>query len=156
MLKEFVERNRYLFVDKIDTWEDAIRLSCKPLEEDGTIKPSYAQEIIDCVNKHGPYIVLIPNFAMPHSMECSQGANGTAISFMKVEEPVHFDPNDPEKDARVFFTLAATDPERHLKNMQRLFKMLTNEDLTKELLEVRAPEDLLRLHDKYLTACQIQ
>lgn len=150
MLQELVTKKRVLFLDHVDTWEEAIRFSCKPLEEDGTVGPGYAQEIIDCVHKYGPYIVLIPNFAMPHSMECSQNANGTAISFMKVEQPVSFDPGDPEKNARVFFTLAAVDTQQHLENMQRLFTMLTNEALLNELLEVKSPEDLLLLQEKYL------
>ena len=34
---------------------------------------------------------------------------------MKVNEPVQFDPEDPEKYAVIFFTLAATDSEAHLK-----------------------------------------
>ena len=60
------KKGHYLFVDKVDTWEEAIRMSCKPLEKDGTIEPSYAELIIECVQKYGPYIVLFPNYAIPH------------------------------------------------------------------------------------------
>ncbi len=149
LLKELVEKNRCLFLDRAENWQEAIRLSCQPLVADGTVDETYADELIENVNKHGAYIVLIPGFAMPHSMEGSKRANGTGISFMKLKEPVHFEPGDPEKDASVFFTLAATDSDEHLKNMRRLFTVLSNEDLLVELSEVESTEDLLSLHKKY-------
>lgn len=149
MLKEFVEKKRCVFVDEVSDWREALRLGCRPLVEDGTVTEGYADELIGSVEKHGPYIVLMPGFAMPHSMEGSACANGTAISFMKVEKPVVFDPEDPDKYATLFFTLAAADSDAHLKNMKKLFKMLTDEELLEELKTVTSETDLLRLDEKY-------
>jgi len=150
MLKEFVENNRYLFIEKIDTWQEAIRMSCKTLEQDYCVDASYAEEIISCVTKYGPYIVLMPNVAMPHATENAKGVNKTAIAFMKVEEPVIFDDNGSKKSAQLFFTLASCDSEKHLKNMQKLCDLLTNESLIEELAKAKTPEELLVLHKKYL------
>lgn len=149
LLKDIVDQQHYIFVESANDWEHSIRLACSPLEKDGTITKDYAQEIIDCVKKHGPYIVFMPNFALPHSMENSAGANKTAIGFMKVEKPVSFDPDDRDKDANVFFTLSSVDSDEHMKNMRQLFTLLTNEDLCAELLNVKSAEDLLRLDEKY-------
>jgi len=149
LLREIVENNHYNFIDSAENWEDSIRQSCKPLEADGTVSCGYALEIIECVKKHGPYIAIMPGFALPHAMENSACVSGTAISFMKVEKPVPFDDADPDKSATVFFTLASVDNEQHLKNMRQLFKMLTNEELCAELREARTAEDLLLLADKY-------
>lgn len=149
MLKEFVEKKHYRFVDHIDTWEDAIRESCKSLEADGTVDPSYADLIIDCVKKYGPYIVIMPNVAMPHSTENADGVHKTAIGFMKVEDPVSFDDSDPDKKAQLFFTLAACDGTEHLKNMQNLVGLLSNEELVAELANAKSADDLLRLSEKY-------
>lgn len=150
MLREFVEQNHCKFVDRVDSWEEAIRLSCKNLEMDGTVEANYADDIIECVKKYGPYIVLMPNVAMPHSQEGASGVNKTAIGFMKVEEPVKFDSVDEEKDARLFFTLASCNSEQHLNNMKKLSEMLMNEELIEELLKAKTPEDLLVLQAKYL------
>ena len=149
LLKEIVEKEHFLFVEKAENWEDSIRLACKPLEKAGVVTGAYADEIIECVLKHGPYIAIMPGFALPHSMENSKGAIKTAIGFMKVEQEVVFDPNDIEKRAKVFFTLSSVDHNTHLKNMRKLFTMLTNEDLCQELLQVTKPEDLLELAEKY-------
>lgn len=150
MLREFVEKKHYLFADKIDTWQEAIKIACRPIEEDGTVDKSYAQSIIDCITKYGPYIIIMPNVAMPHSQENAKGVNRTAITFMKVKEPVHFDSNDSDKDAQLFFTLASCDSQQHLENMRKLSEMLMNEDLVKELEKAASPEDLLAIQKKYL------
>jgi ascorbate PTS system EIIA or EIIAB component len=149
MLKELVEGNRCQFLDRVESWQEAIRISCRPLVDNGIVDQSYGDELIENVNTHGPYIVLMPGLAMPHTMEGSERAKGTGISFMKLKEPVHFDPNDPEKDAVVFFTLAAADSEAHLNNMRCLCKMLSNEELLAELMTVSSTAELLQLHEKY-------
>jgi PTS system ascorbate-specific IIA component len=148
LLDTIIEKKHYLFLDHVDTWQEAIRMSCKSLESDGTIDSSYAELIIECVDKYGPYIVLFPNYAMPHSTEGAKGVYGTAISFMKLNKPVSFDPNDPSKDAKVFFTLAAIDKDKHVENMEQLFEMLTDEVLLEKLLWVNSVEDLKELTEK--------
>jgi len=149
LLKTFVEQKHYLFAEKAADWRDSVRMSCKSLEADGTLDPSYADEIIACVEKHGPYIVIIPGIALPHSMEGAKGVNKTAIGFMKLEQPVSFDDSDPEKTATVFFTLASENHDAHLANMSQLFTMLSDDDLIEELFKVKGPEDLLRLDEKF-------
>lgn len=95
MLKEFVEKKHYKFADSAADWKEAIRMSCEPLELDGTVEDNYKEDIIKCVEKYGPYIVIAPNIAMPHSQEGAEGVNKTAVSFMKLETPVSFDPGNP-------------------------------------------------------------
>lgn len=150
MLREFVESKHCKFAESAKDWKDAIRMSCESLEADGTVEANYKEDIIKCVEKYGPYIVIIPGVAMPHSQENAVGVHKTAIGFMKLEQPVSFDPEDPEKDASLFFTLASCNPEQHLNNMSRLAEMLANEDLIEDLKKAKGPEDLLKLQEKYL------
>jgi len=149
LLGELIANKRVQFAEKAESWEDAIRMSCKLLIEDGSIDPEYADEIIGAVNELGPYIVLMPGFALPHAMKDSVNAHGTAIAFMKLAQPVSFDKNTNEKDASVFFTLVARDTDEHLKNMRKLWKMLTDEELCADLLNVSSVEELAALDAKY-------
>ncbi len=146
LLKEIYEKRHYAFVDEpVEDWRDAIRKSCKPLEADGTVDPVYAEEIIACVEKHGPYIVLIPGVAMPHSTENATGCHGTAIGFMRVTTPVHFEKDNPERDAQIFFVLASTNQEEHFTNMQRLYAILTDDTVVEKLKCATKPEELLEI-----------
>ncbi len=150
MLRDFVENKHYKFAESAKDWRDAIRMSCESLEADGTVEANYKEDIIACVEKHGPYIVIMPNVAMPHSQEGAVGVNKTAIAFMKLEKPVSFDPEDPEKDAQLFFTLASCDPDQHLQNMMKLSEMLMNPEVVEALSGAKTPEDLMKIQETYL------
>jgi PTS system ascorbate-specific IIA component len=152
LLRELVEQGHCLFIDRADSWQEAVRMSCRPLVEDGTVDADYSEQIIACVERYGPYIVLVPGFAVPHSQEGAKGANRTALSLMKLAEPVSFAAGDPEKDASVFFAVSATDSAAHLKNMSRLFQVLSNDALCAELLKVRSEAELLALDANYLSS----
>lgn len=145
LLKEIYDKKHYIFVDKPLEWRDAIRTACIPLEADNTVTPQYPEEIITCVEKHGPYIVLVPGVAMPHSTENAEGSLGTAIGFMRTSEPVVFDENDHDRDAQIFFTLCSTNQEQHFANMRRLYAILTNDEIIKRLTNATKPEDLLEI-----------
>ena len=143
LLKEIYEKKRYILVDGPLEWRDALREGIKPLIADGSVEPEYGECLIKNIEQHGPYIVLLPGLAMPHAMEGAVGTNRSAIGFMRVKVPVHFgDPNDPETDAQVFFTLSDVDPESHLQNMQRLVQVMSNEDVVERLKKIESPEEL--------------
>ena len=147
LLKEIVEKKHYTFVEGAPEWREALRLGCKPLEADGTVDPVYAEVIVENVEKNGPYIVLVPGVAMPHTTENAKGCNGTAIGFMHTTESVHFDEENPtpDTDAKIFFTLCSTNQDEHFQNMQRLMAVLTNEEAVAKLMEATCPEDLLAI-----------
>lgn len=149
MLKELIEKGYYTFATHFDSWEDAIRESYQPLLKDGTVENIYVDAVVECVKTYGPYIVIAPNIAMPHSTQGAQGCNGTAITFMKVKDEVDFDPNDPEKKARLFFSLAATDADKHLENIQQLMETLMNEEIVDALLGADTPEELSKIADTF-------
>jgi len=139
-----VEKKHYSFHEGFDDWRDAVRAACAPLLADGTIEKEYPEIIIEKVEELGPYIVIAPNICIPHA-ERGRGVNDTAMCFMKTEKPVSFDPNDPDKDARIFVVLAATDDEVHLNNLMALSETLSDEDIVAKVLEAKTPEDLLKI-----------
>ena len=47
ILQKIVERGHYKFVDRVDSWEEAVRLSCEPLVETGYTDPNYYKQIVD-------------------------------------------------------------------------------------------------------------
>lgn len=52
MLRDFVEKKHYKFAREAKDWEDAVRMSCECLEEDGTVEENYKEEIIACIKKN--------------------------------------------------------------------------------------------------------
>ena len=151
ILQKIVERGHYKFIDKVDSWQDAVRLSTESLVKTGYVSENYYQQIVDCIEKYGPDVVFEHYVAMPHSQEGAEGANQTAVGFMRVKEDVDFgkDEDGEDKIARLFFTLAAKDPSEHIDNMQQLMSVFTNEPLLDALMEANTPEDILEAEAKY-------
>ncbi len=149
LLNQFLEQKVTSYHEKFDSWQDALTACGQPLVQQGFITEVYIDAIIECVNKYGPYIVIAPDIAMPHSTENAEGVIKTGIGFMKVETPVVFDADDREKDARLFFTLVSSNHDEHLNNMVELSNMLTDDDLVLGLLNVKNDEDLAQLAQKY-------
>lgn len=149
MLKEIVENGYYSFHTAFDNWEDAVKASYQPLLDKTVVEPCYVDAVVECIHKYGPYIVIVPGIAMPHSTEGALGCNGTAVSFMKVENEVDFDPKDEDKKARLFFSLAATDHEKHLANIQGLMDTLMNDDIVAALNKATCLEDLKAIAEKF-------
>ena len=151
ILQKIVERGHYKFVDRVDSWQEAVKLSCESLAKTGYVSENYYQQIVDCIEKYGPYVVFDHYVAMPHSQEGAEGAEKTAVGFMRVKEDVDFgkDEDGEQKIARLFFTLAAKDPNEHLDNMHQLMQIFTNEPLLDALMEANTPEDILAAEAKY-------
>lgn len=142
MLTYFYENNLIRFCNESPSnWEEAVQLSCETLLEKEIINQQYVDEIIECVKKYGPYIVIVPGVAMPHSSEESEGVFGTAISLTKMKDEVVFEEGNPEKNAKLFFTLAAKNKEEHVENISKLSEMLMTEGLIEALLDVNSLEE---------------
>lgn len=149
IIKELVHAGRTSFHQSFDSWQQAIRASCQPLIADGSIETVYVDNVIECVNKYGPYIVLAPDIALPHAQEGGEGVNQNAIAFMKVEEPVVFDPENPDKNARLFFVLASNNHDRHIEMMEKLAAVLLNKKFVEAMLAASNNEDLLNIDNEF-------
>ena len=145
VLQTIVEKKHYKFVDSVESWQEAVRLSAESLVADGSVDADYYQQIVNCIEKYGPYVVFEHYVAMPHSQENASGVHKTGIGFMRVKEEVSFgkDEDGEEKVAKLFFTLAACNPEEHLNNIQQLMGVFCNEDLLDALMAANTPEDIL-------------
>ena len=93
LLKEIVDARRYAFYDTAADWEEAVTMSCRPLVDTGCVTPEYAEDVIRSVRELGPYIVILPGLAIPHSTEHPEHALSTAVGFVRLKEPVAF-PSD--------------------------------------------------------------
>jgi len=151
ILQKIVERGHYKFVDRVDSWQEGVRLSTESLVKTGYVSENYYKQIVDCIEKYGPYVVFDHYVAMPHSQEGAEGAFKTGVGFMRVKEDVDFgtDEDGERKIARLFFTLAAKDPNEHIDNMQQLMSVFCNEPLLDALMEANTPEDILAAEAKY-------
>lgn len=150
MLRYFYENDLLNISEKTPkNWEEAIAFSGEILQAKKLITVKYIEDIIGDVHTYGPYIVIVPNVAMPHSSAQSEGVLGTGIGLTIFSNTVSFEEGNAEKDARLFFTLAAKDADTHMENIAALSEMLMVDGLIDDMLEVRTMADYEALLSKY-------
>ena len=109
-LLEYLVKNDSIKVkQKAETWEDAIRITLKPLLEKGVIEEEYINSVIERTHELGPYYILAPGLAMPHERP-EKGVLKDGFSFITLEKPVVF-PDGQEVD--ILIGLAATSSDIH-------------------------------------------
>lgn len=136
LLKQYVT-----VADGVANWEDAIRLAAKPLRLDGCVSEAYVNAMIQNVHRNGPYIVIMPGVALPHS-RVEDGANTTCLSLLKLHQAVMF----PEDHAiKLVIALAAKDNDTHMNLLSGLVDILTDEEQMKRILNCASKQELLEI-----------
>ena len=150
MLRYFYDNKLIRFEEEIPAnWEEAIRFSGRVMKNQNLVTDRYIDQVISDVKEYGPYIVIVPGVAMPHSSAKNEGVIGTGIGFTIMPKTVSFEEVNEEKDAKLFFMLAAKDSEAHMQNIANLSDMLMEEDMVDDLMKVRNMEDYVAVMNKH-------
>lgn len=121
-------------------WRDAIRLAGDGLIAAGFTTSEYTQEMIETVEKMGPYIVIAPGLALAHSRP-SEAVRRTGLSWVRLTTPVEFGNkgNDP---VSLVIGLAGRSEAEHVDVMSALASSLANPDKRRQLDTAEKPEKI--------------
>ena len=120
-LKKLLKKENVKFIDETENWKEAIFQSGDLLVSNKKVTLEYVQEMIELVEKHGPYIVLEEGIAMPHA-GISENVLETGISLLVVNEKVSL----PEgRNANIFLSFAAKNKNDNIDIMNDLFELIT-------------------------------
>ncbi|MBD1382868.1 BglG family transcription antiterminator [Metabacillus arenae] len=147
MLHEILTKETIQFVDKVENWQEAIRLSAEPLLTNGSIRKDYVDAMILNIEKLGPYVVIAPKIALPHARP-EEGVNSIGMSFLRIKEGCSFS-EKPEHRVNLVFVLAAIDNETHLKALSQFSTMLSDSGNLEKLEQAETSSDVLTIIQKY-------
>ena len=120
-LKKLLKKENVKFIDEAENWKEAIFQSGDLLVSNKKVTSEYVHEMVELVEKHGPYIVLEEGIAMPHA-GISENVLETGISLLVVNEKVSL----PEgRNANIFLSFAAKNKNDNIDIMNDLFELIT-------------------------------
>lgn len=145
--QSLIENNAILLQAHADNWRDAIWLGTSMLIASGAVEPRYHDAIISSIEQMGPYIVIAPQFAMPHARP-ENGVNRTAFALVTLETPVKFDGEEEPVD--VLITLAGSSSDEHMEGLMEVTRVLEDNDSDTginldKLRACRSREDVCRV-----------
>lgn len=113
-------------------WREAIRISGDLLYRAGKIEKDYIDDMIQIVEKLGPYIVIIPGMALAHARPDEKKVKELGLSLVRLKDPVSFghEKNDPVK---IVLGLATRDKNSHI-GLLREVTCLLKEKKSMELI----------------------
>lgn len=136
-LIKFNEDNVKLNV-KSKNWEDAIRKSIGILERNNNVDENYIDHILKDIEEYGPYIIIHPGLAIPHSRP-ENGVIEIGFGLITLDTPVYFKNNT--NPVEVLISFAATDNEKHL-DIIRLIVNIVQKGLIESILQVQTVDEL--------------
>ena len=133
-LKKLLKKENVKFIDEAENWKEAIFQSGDLLVSNKKVTSEYVQEMIELVEKHGPYIVLEEGIAMPHA-GISENVLETGISLLVVNEKVSL----PEgRNANIFLSFAAKNKNDNIDIMNDLFELITKHKFIDEVSKMKS------------------
>jgi PTS system ascorbate-specific IIA component len=126
-----------------ESWEAAVRLAGDGLVASGRTTHQYTDDMVAAVHELGPYIVIAPGLAMPHTRP-SESVLETGLSLVVLKEPVSFghQKNDP---VHVLFGLAALDHDRHLEMLSEFAALASGPNFINSLLSCSSTSEIRAL-----------
>lgn len=106
-------------------WKEAIKISGNILKDNEYVKEQYVEDMVDAVEKLGPYIVIMPHVAIAHARP-GEDVLKDGLSLATFKKPIEFgnEDNDP---VDLVFSLCAKSNQNHLKVLEYLAKVLEDE-----------------------------
>ena len=124
-------------LDKVDSYLDAIKISCDLLEKEGIVENRYYDAIVDKIKEYGPYFCIADRLCMPHARP-EDGAIKEGVCVLKLNNPIDF----MGKDVHVFFTLSAKDNKSHLDIMKKLSEVFVNKEKLDKIINSQNEEEI--------------
>lgn len=145
-MEEIIEKSDIQVGLHASNYKEAILLASSPLIEEKKITKRYAEMMIESLETLGPYIVLMPGFALVHSAPCEE-VKENCLSIAIFDEGIDF--KSDKGLVRVVMVLASTDGESHVEKLSKIASKLMNDDyfITK-LVDCTDKEEVYNLLNK--------
>ncbi len=142
------KRNKINIIDKIENWENAIKLAAKPLILDNSITENYIRAMINNIKKFGAYIVINDTIALAHSRP-EDGVIKDCLSLLKINDGVIFDENLSEK-VYLIFVLGAVTNKSHIDILSKLMEIIDNHDIIDRMIKATSINLLIEILEEVL------
>ena len=122
------------------SWQEALHKAGNILVEDGSISQGYIDAMVQSVVKNGPYIVLMPGFALAHA-EPSADVYKTEMALAVFDEDIDFHSfNGP---VRLIVVLACKDKTSHLERLATMAsKMMDDMTLIDRIIHSNSIDEI--------------
>ena len=144
-LINFLTEDKVEFVDNVKDWQEAFNILGKNMLRHKSITQEYIIEMINMVEKIGPYMVIDDGIALPHAKP-EHGVLKTDVSILIIKDGIMI------KDRKVYimFCFSTINENSHLELLSDIYKLIMKDKFLKEILELKDYKQLIKYIEKSL------
>ncbi len=138
MREELIPKSNFRVGVKAADWEEAVRAAGQILLDNGSIEQKYIEDMIQAAHDLGPYMAIMPKFALAHADPCAAVLRND-MSLILLETPVEFGcENDP---ISIILCVACTDRDSHREVLTKVAEALMDDEIYDRLAEARTVDE---------------
>ncbi len=124
-------------------WRSAVRAAGQLLVDIQAARPEYIPAMLRTVEELGPYVVLAPGLALPHSRP-EDGALQVGFAAITLAEPVEF--GNPDNDpVQLVIAFCAPGHDAHIQSLARLARLLEEPGFIQRAAQAQDSAELARI-----------
>ena len=139
-LSNWLNKDKVQYVKSVADWKEAIQIAARPLLAEDAISPAYVESIIKQKEEIGPYFVIAPRIAMPHTRP-EHGAKALGLSIVKLGQAVEFNSEDNDPVDAIFM-FSAPDSNSHIEMISQLAEVLSDDEVMQQIFSTQSAEEL--------------
>ncbi|WP_368486995.1 PTS sugar transporter subunit IIA [Spiroplasma sp. DGKH1] len=144
-LESLVTNNSIVLHQTAANWETAVQIVFKPLLASKAISEEYIDNVIKKTKALGPYYIIAPKLAMPHTRP-EEGALKNAFSLISLTKPVLFAENQP---VSLLIGFCAVDAETHLSlALPQIAAIFENPVVIEQIIQANSPTEVINIIKK--------
>lgn len=142
-LKQLLTAERVATNVQVDNWEDAVRAIGRLMVDTNVVEERYIDGMINTAKELGPYIVIAPGLALPHSRP-EDGVLQPCMALITLEPPVNF--GNPDNDpVNLVIAFGAVDNEQHVEALRDMATILSEPSNLAALHAAKTKEEILEV-----------
>ena len=142
-LRELLSAERVATDVTVEDWEGAVRAVGRLMVDTGVVEERYIDGMISTAKELGPYIVIAPGLALPHSRP-EDGVLQPCMALVTLEPPVDF--GNPDNDpVDVVIAFGAVDHEQHVEALRDMATILSEPSNLSALHAAKTKEQILEI-----------
>ncbi len=142
-LRELLTAERVATKVRVDNWEHAVRAIGRLMVDSGVVEERYIDGMIHTAKELGPYIVIAPGLALPHSRP-EDGVLEPCMALITLDPHIEF--GNPDNDpVDLVIAFGAVDNEQHVEALRDMATILSEPGNLEALRAAETKEEILEV-----------
>lgn len=144
-LLHYLEPSHIQIFENVQDWQQALKLSCQPLLQAGSITQDYIDAILYDQKERQLYMFLCDGLVLAHSNP-QNGVNQIDVALSTFKEPITFMNG---RQAQIIIAMCATDQTKHIKILNDIIEIFSKKKSLDAIVSMNQKDEIYNYIKKF-------